>query len=82
MNLENNGIEVVESEFMKLVCFQTLTRLKFVFVIDHVTSVQECEIMFRKIYDIYSDYVSKNPFYELDMPIRIETFESEITKLI
>jgi hypothetical protein len=82
LNLENNGIEVIESEFMKLVCFQTLTRLKFIFVIDHVTSVSECEVMFRRIYDIYSDFVSKNPFYELDMPIRIETFETEVSKLL
>ena len=67
---------------MKLVCFQTLTKLKFIFVIDHTTSIQECETMFKKIYDIYSDFVSKNPFYELDMPIRIETFENEILKLV
>lgn len=82
LQLDNNGIEVIESEFTKLVCFQTLTRLKFIFVIDHVTSVGECEVMFRKIYDVYSDFVSKNPFYELDMPIRLESFENEVTKLI
>lgn len=67
---------------MKLVCFQTLTKLKFIFVVDLITSVSECESSFKKIYDIYSDYVGKNPFYELDMPIRLETFENEIAKLI
>lgn len=64
-----------------MVCFQTLTKLKFIFVVDHITTVTDCEVMFRKIYDIYSDYVSKNPFYELDMPIRLESFETEINKL-
>lgn len=82
MNLENKGIEVIESEYMKLVCFQSLTRLKFIFIVDPGTSINDCEIMFRKIYDVYSDYVSKNPFYELDMPIRLESFENEIIKLI
>jgi hypothetical protein len=82
LNLENNGIQVIESENMKLVCFQTLTKLKFTFIIDYNTSIGECEAMFKRIYDIYSDFVSKNPFYELDMPIRIDTFENEITKII
>jgi hypothetical protein len=82
LHLENKGIEVMESDLMKLVCFQTLTKLKFIFVVDQITSIQECEIMFKKIYDIFSDFVSKNPFYELDMPIRIETFENEILKLV
>ena len=67
---------------MKLVCFQSLTKLKFIFVVDQTTSMSECEMMFKKIYDIYSDYVSKNPFYELDMPLRIEAFENEVSKLI
>ncbi len=82
LDLENKGIEVIESEYMKLVCFQSLTRLKFIFIVDPSTSIYDCEIMFRKIYDVYSDYVSKNPFYELDMPIRLESFENEILKLI
>jgi hypothetical protein len=81
MKLENSGIEVIEAEFMKMVCFQTLTKIKFIFVIDQITPVADCELMFRKIYDVYSDIVSKNPFYELDMPIRIEQFEIEISKL-
>ena len=72
----------MESDLMKLVCYQTLTKMKFIFVVDQTTSMSECEIMFKKIYDIYSDYVSKNPFYELDMPLRIETFENELIKLV
>lgn len=72
----------MESDLMKIVCFQTLTKLKFIFVVDQITSITECETMFKKIYDIYSDYISKNPFYELDMPIRVETFENELIKLI
>lgn len=65
LNLENQGIEVIEGEFMKIVCFQTLTKMKFIFVVDPIISLLEAENMFKRIYDIYSDYVSKNPFYEV-----------------
>ena len=50
---------------MKLVCFQTSTKIKFIFVVDNNTSLNDCDLIYRKIYDIYSDYVSKNPFYEV-----------------
>jgi hypothetical protein len=28
------------------------------------------DIFLRKVYELYADYVLKNPFYSLDMPIR------------
>ena len=81
LKLENNGIEVLQSNDMKLVCYQTLTKLKFIFVTDKSTPMEQCEENFKKIYNIYSDVVSKNPFYELDMPIRIDEFDAEISKV-
>ena len=81
LKLSNQGIEVIEAESIKLVCYQTLTKLKFIFVTDYDTSDNDSLLMFKRIYDVYSDLVSKNPFYELDMPIRIEAFDIEITKL-
>lgn len=33
-------------------------------------------------YLTYTDYVLKNPFYELEMPIRIEYFDTHINRLI
>jgi hypothetical protein len=67
LNLDNLGIEVMEADNVKIVCYQTLTKVKFIFVVDIYTNITECEIMFRKLYDIYSDYVSKNPFYEVNL---------------
>ena len=29
----------------------------------------------RRCYEIYADQVMKNPFYSLEMPIRVEKFE-------
>jgi hypothetical protein len=29
----------------------------------------------RRCYELYGDYVVKNPFYTLEMPVRVEKFE-------
>eukprot|EP01035_Chromulina_nebulosa_P019109 gene19109-24943_t len=34
------------------------------------------------VYELYSDYVLKNPFYEMDMPIRSEIFNKNLDKLV
>lgn len=36
----------------------------------------------RKIYELYSDYVLKNPFYSLEMPIRCELFDANLQGLL
>ena len=28
-----------------------------------------------RVYDLYTDYVLKNPFYEMEMPVRCELFD-------
>ena len=40
------------------------------------------EIVLRKIYELYSDYVLKNPFYALEMPIRSELFLDNLKSLL
>lgn len=36
----------------------------------------------REVYAIYSDYVLKNPFYELDMPIKVDLWEYHLRQLV
>ena len=31
-----------------------------------------------KIYELYADYVMKNPFYQLEMPVRCEAWERRL----
>jgi hypothetical protein len=33
-----------------------------------------------KIYELYADYVMKNPFYSLEMPIRSEGWERRLIR--
>lgn len=81
LGLKNKGLEVVEFDGSKIVVHQTLTKIKFIFFIDGNTTEYDCEIMFRKIYDLFSDVVSKNPFQDLDQPIRLSSFDNEINYL-
>ena len=40
------------------------------------------EVLLRKTYMLYTDFVLKNPFYTLDMPIRVELFDTALRELI
>lgn len=40
------------------------------------------EILLRKIYELYADFVLKNPFYSLEMPIRCELFDQNLQALL
>ena len=39
-------------------------------------------MLLYSIYESYSDYVLKNPFYEIDQPIRCELFDEQLTSLV
>lgn len=78
----SSGIEVLETENFRLNCFQTLTGVKFVVVSDLVAPSSAREQLLRKIYEVYSDYALKNPFYSLDMPIRCELFDQHLQSLL
>lgn len=36
----------------------------------------------RAIHGLYADYVLKNPFYELDMPIKCAKFDERLLRLL
>lgn len=42
----------------------------------------DMEQLLRKIYELYADYVLKNPFYSLEMPIRCELFDTNLQSLL
>lgn len=77
---KSSGIRILEASNFRLCCFQTLTGIKFIIIAD--TKQQKVDELLGKIYELYSDYVLKNPFYSLDMPIRCELFSSSLSKLM
>ena len=50
-------------------------------VSDISTPETEMHHILAKVYEIYGNYVSKNPFYEVDMPIRMAKFDKAIEEL-
>ncbi|XP_029373250.1 trafficking protein particle complex subunit 4 isoform X4 [Echeneis naucrates] len=72
----DSGIEMLETDVFKLHCFQTLTGIKFIVLADPRQS--GIDALLRKIYEIYSDFALKNPFYSLEMPIRCELFDQNL----
>ncbi len=39
-------------------------------------------VTFVQVYELYSDYVLKNPFYEFEQPIRCEKFDTFMNELM
>lgn len=71
---------MLESSFFRLTCFQTVSGTKFLlFTEPHQPNV---DLIVRKIYELYADYVMKNPFYQMEMPIRCELFDRHLITYI
>lgn len=40
------------------------------------------DVICRRVYELYADFVMKNPFYQIEMPIRCESFDRHIAAYI
>nr|XP_017255933.1 PREDICTED: trafficking protein particle complex subunit 4-like [Daucus carota subsp. sativus] len=74
------GIELLEADTFELHCFQSLTGTKFFVVAEPGT--QNMESLLKHIYKQYTDFVLKNPFYEMEMPIRCELFDVNLSQAV
>lgn len=43
---------------------------------------QNMDSLLKHIYEQYTDYVLKNPFYEMEMPIRCELFDVNLSQAV
>ncbi|RKO98621.1 hypothetical protein CXG81DRAFT_30416 [Caulochytrium protostelioides] len=75
-----SGIQVLETSHFKLFCFPLATGTKMLLIAN--PQVPNVDIAFRLIYDVYADYVMKNPFYTPEMPIRAERFDQQVAALV
>ncbi|KAK9461488.1 Sybindin-like protein [Lipomyces oligophaga] len=76
----SSGIEVLETEKFRLQCFQTITGTKFLLLSE--PRQHNTDAILRRIYELYSDYVIKNPFYQIEMPVRCELFDKHLASYI
>ncbi|KAL7486024.1 hypothetical protein ACHAW6_011637 [Cyclotella cf. meneghiniana] len=75
----DDGIEDIQGGIV-LKCLQTRTGIKFVLTAEPGTP--DLDVVLREIYVLYSDCALKDPFYELEMPIRCELFTNAVENLI
>ena len=79
----DDGIEEIQADGMTLKCFQTRTGIKFVITAEpNTTAAVDLGQILREIYMLYTDCCLKDPFYELEMPIRCELFTQGVENLI
>lgn len=75
-----SGLEVLETENFRLQCFQTLTGTKFLLFTEPLQP--NVDAILRRIYELYADYVMKNPFYQIEMPVRCEVFDRKLGQYV
>jgi len=75
-----SGLEVLETENFRLQCFQTLTGTKFLLFTEPMQP--NIDAILRRIYELYADYVMKNPFYQIEMPVRCEAFDRKLGQYV
>lgn len=74
------GLEVLESSHFRLTCFQTLTGTKFLLFTE--PAQPNVDSVIKKIYELYADFVMKNPFYTIEMPIRCQKFDASLDAFV
>mmetsp|Transcript_15943 Transcript_15943/g.32721 ORF Transcript_15943/g.32721 Transcript_15943/m.32721 type:complete len:162 (-) Transcript_15943:70-555(-) len=77
-NVPQDGIETITAgSGLTLKCLQTLTGTKFIITATDIQQSVMSDVL-REVYGIYSDYALKNPFYELEMPVRGTKFDAHV----
>jgi hypothetical protein len=81
--LQPSGIELVTLSSTQILCFTSPTLVKF-FILLQASDKKEIERsrLGQRVYELYADYVCKNPFYEMDQPIQCELFAIKIDELM
>lgn len=77
----SSQLQLLEADGFVLHAFDTPTGLKFFVTAEPESRKNELEAVLREVYVLYSDFVLKNPFYEVDMPIHCEKFDAKLTRL-
>lgn len=95
-NVNKLGLANIDTDLFSLYVFQTLTGVKFIIITSPVGAVtvtqagspsalqKQLEVasnIYKQCYMYYCDYVMKDPFYSLDMPIKSSMFESKVVSL-
>ena len=60
---------------------QTHTGIKFIIISAGSEKIREQEKVLQQVYEVFSDFVGKNPFQENDMPIKSDLFDQKMNEI-
>ena len=66
----SGGLQSVEAPAFTMHCMESPTGVKF--FVTARPGTRDVPAFLKRVYALYSDFVLKNPFYEVDMPIRLK----------
>ncbi|KAL9056579.1 MAG: hypothetical protein Q9162_002862 [Coniocarpon cinnabarinum] len=72
------GIESLQTSRFLMSCYQTPTGVKFILFTEPNMDREKARGVLGKCYELYAEFVMRNPFYSLEMPIRCDKFERAI----
>lgn len=95
LSWNRSGVRQLCTDQFTMYIYQTMTGLKFVAVSSegslsashtsghsNMFSIHVADNFLRKIYCLYSDYVMKDPFYSLEMPIKSTLFDQKVKQMM
>eukprot|EP00049_Salpingoeca_infusionum_P019497 m.362119 g.362119 ORF g.362119 m.362119 type:complete len:139 (+) comp20148_c0_seq1:42-458(+) len=77
---DKGGIVELQADGFRLERFQTRTGMQFIVLCD--VRHPPLSGFLHKVHQLYADYVLKNPFHTMDMPIRCSKFELHLEQAV
>eukprot|EP00887_Chlorella_sp_A99_P007437 scaffold2.g7437.t1 len=74
---DSSGIQLMQAETFDMHSFQTLTGTTFMALTEPHTP-EAADLLRGLVYELYCDYVLKNPFHEMDQVIKSEQFDQAL----
>ena len=80
--LHPKGIERISTTNRTIYLKQTLPGLKLMIVVQPHFPAKAAQDILSVIYSNYADYVLKDPFYSIDMPVRCSLFDRAVRQIL
>ena len=77
---EPSGIQTIETPTARIHCYESVTGTKFLLVTDARIPNAAADAL-KLVYEAYTDYVLKNPFYSANQPFNFEFFNARLRKI-
>ncbi|GMG20520.1 unnamed protein product [Ambrosiozyma monospora] len=81
-NSNKLGLRCISTELFNIHVNQTVTGLKIILFTSPDVTSPKAYPLYQRVYEYYCDYVLKNPFYNLDMPIRARLFDDKVLEYV